>query len=651
MNIKILDTWLKEYLITRIETKRLSEMLALSSASVEKIEDFKGDKVMDIEVTTNRPDLMSVTGLAREASAILPEFDVEAKYNAPKLEDIPIPEDTIVPFTVKNDPTLVNRLCAVVMEVEVNDSQEIIKHRLESTGIRSLNNVIDLTNYLMREMGHPTHVFDYDRLGGTHLTITTSQKGSTVTTLDKKNYTLEGGDIVAVNPQGEIVDLLGVMGLENSVVTKKTKRVVLFINNNNPDLIRRTSLTYGIRTEAAILNEKNLDPELAMDTLKRGVTLFQKYANGKVISEVLDIYPNHARKHQISITYERIYKHIGIEISKTNIQSMLTRLGFEPTSDDNKLTVTVPTWREEDVTIPEDVIEEIARVYGYHKLPSSLPAIFLPKQTIHNNFYWEKRAKEALKLWGYTEVYTYSMIGENSLEVSPDEALTLNNPLTDDHMYLRTKLVPSLLEVIKDNPGRDDVKIFELSNVYLKRNSQSLPDEKLTLAIVIKRPNVTFFDGKGLITALAREMGIKRLKFSKRKTGGMGADINLNDQKVGEIEILEKNLLDIELDFTHLAKNATTLKRYTPLAKYPPIIEDVTIALPSEVEYTQVIENITSSSELVKRVELIDTFENKKTFRITYQDKSRNLSGKDIEDERHSIYERLKTHLHAEIDE
>lgn len=651
MNIKVLDSWLKEYLTTRVETKRLADMLSLSSVSVERIEDFKEGKVMDIEVTTNRPDLMSINGLARESNAVLPEFDVEAKYTPPALSDIPKPEGDTVEFTVKNDPMLVNRLCAVVMEVEVDDSPELIKDRLESTGIRSLNNVIDITNYLMREMGHPTHVFDYDRLGGTHLVVTTSQKDSTITTLDKKTYTLEGGDIVAVNPQGEIVDLLGVMGLENSVVTKRTKRIVLFINNNNPDLIRRTSLTYGIRTEAAILNEKNLDPELAMDTLKRGVELYQKYANGKVISPVLDIYPNRAKEHKISVSYKKIYGLIGIEISRTNIQSMLTRLGFRPESEDTKLTVTVPTWREEDITIPEDVIEEIARIYGYHNIPARLPDIFLPTQNIHNNFYWESATKSALKHWGFTEIYTYSMIGENSLEVAPEDALTLSNPLTDDHMYMRTKLVPSLLEAIKSNPQRDEILLFELSNVYLRKSAQSLPDERLTLGIVIKKPQVTFFEGKGLITALGRELGIKNIKFSKRKTGGIGADIQIDGIKVGEIEILEKNLLDIEIDFEAFTKSATTMKKYTPLAKYPPVIEDVTLALPDEVEYTQVIEIIIDASTLVKRVELIDTFENKRTFRITYQDKSRNLSGKDIEEERKVVYEKLKNSLHAEIDE
>ena len=650
MNIKILDSWLKDYLKTRVETKRLADALSLSSVSVERIEDFKGDKVIDVEVTTNRPDLMSVVGLAREASAVLPEFDIEANFQKPVLKEIPKPENA-VELTVKNDSNLVNRLCAVVMEVEVNDSPAIIKDRLESTGMRSLNNVIDITNYLMREMGHPTHVFDYDRLGGTHLTITTSQKGSTISTLDKKLHTLVGGDIVAVNPLGEIVDLLGVMGLENSVVTKRTKRIVLFINNNNPDLIRRTSLAYGIRTEAAILNEKNLDPELAMETLLRGVELYQKYANGKVISDVIDIYPNKAKTHDITLSLNKVNDLIGVTVPKNDITRMLTALGFAPKITEEKLTVTVPTWREDDVTIAEDVIEEIARVYGYYKIPPILPNIFLPEQQIHNTFFWEKRVREALKFWGFTEIYTYSMIPENSLEQDPSDALALANPLDTDHVYMRTKLVPSLLQVIKENTTRDEVRIFELANVYLKKSSGNLPEERLTLALIIKRPHITFYEVKGILEALAKDLGIKNLSFSTRKQGTVGADILVNKEKVGEIEILEKNLIDLELDFAKFISNATTNRKYTPLAKYPPIIEDATLALPDEVEYTQIVSIIKNSSTLVQMVERIDTFENKQTFRITYQDESRNLSAKDIEEARQDIYNNLKAELHAEIDE
>src|ERR1035437_144176 len=290
MNIKILDSWLRDYVKTKATPQKIGELLSLSSVSVERIEKLGEDFIYDIEVTTNRPDLMSVVGLARETAAVLKQNEIDAELLLPKLTKPQTPKTKLI--TVKNDPKLVNRICAVVMDVKVGESPKEVKERLEASDTRSLNNIIDVTNYVMKTIGHSTHVFDFDRLDTKTLTIRESKKDEQITTLDEKTYSLNGGEIVAVNDKNEIVDLLGIMGLANSVVTEKTKRILYFIDNNQPTKIRKASMSLGIRTEAAVVNEKNLDPELTYDALLFGIEMFEKNASGKIASDIIDIYPN-----------------------------------------------------------------------------------------------------------------------------------------------------------------------------------------------------------------------------------------------------------------------------------------------------------------------------------------------------------------------
>ena len=238
MNILIPDSWLREYLETNATPKEFAREMSLTSVSIERMEKVGDDIVYDIEVTTNRPDLMSIEGIAREASAILPQAGFTAKFKKRKRRDS-IETATKSPLLqIANDPSLVNRILAIVMEIKLSNSPEIISKRLEKTGIRNISNVVDVTNYIMREIGHPSHVFDYDRLPNHTLNIRKSKKGEKIITLDGKEYSLPGDDIVADSGTGEIVDLLGIMGTANSVVVDTTKRIVLFLDNVNHNLLR-----------------------------------------------------------------------------------------------------------------------------------------------------------------------------------------------------------------------------------------------------------------------------------------------------------------------------------------------------------------------------------------------------------------------------
>lgn len=647
MNIQIPDSWLREHLKTKATYKEIAKTLSLTSVSVERINKVGQDFIYDIEVTTNRADLMSVMGIAREAAISLKQGGIEAKFDS-KTDKNPMTSITSFPIEIKNDSNLVNRICAVAMEVQIKKPPKIISERLEASGIRSLNNLIDITNYVMKEVGHPTHVFDLDRLNTKTLTIRRSQKGEVVQTLDLKNHNLLGDDIVAVDDGGRIVDLLGVMGTENSVVTDETKRILFFVDNVNPTKIRNTSMNLGIRTEAAVINEKGVDPELAITALVRGINLYQELANGKIISKILDIYPNKPEEKTVKVALQKINDVLGVDIFPSRSEEILRGLGFEVKIADDLLSAKVPSQRLNDIKIAEDLIEEIARIYGYHNLPSTLPTFFNNKPyKFDNTFYYEQRLKNALKYLGFTETYTYSMVSEELFEGPTENAIKLANPLSEDMIFMRSSLIPSLLAVVDQNKKTGTVKIFEVSNTYHKRQGD-LPEEKLFFSGVVRKKSASFFEVKGVIEAVFEDLGISNLHF-KEKEDGAGANIFKDKSLIGYIEVFDNETINFEFDFSKLLIYANNKKIFKPLAKFPPIIEDLSIEVSDEIKTQDIISNIKSHSELITEVSLLDQFGTKKTFHIIYQDPLKNLITSDVAKIRERIIKSLSENFKAEI--
>ncbi len=649
MNIKILDSWLRDYLKTKAQASDIAKAMSLTSISIERVEPHGNDFVYDIEVTTNRPDLLSVVGLAREAAAVLPQFGFNATFIPPELPKPPKEKENL-PLKIVSDEKLVDRICAAVMEVKVKSSSKTISERLETSDIRSLNNIIDITNYVMRTIGHPTHVFDYDRLPKHTINIRESKKGETITTLDGKTYILPGGDIVADDGEGNIIDLLAVMGLENSVVTDDTKRIVFFIDTVDRHKIRKTSMTLGIRTEAAQMNEKGIDPELAMDALLYGMSLYKKEADAELVAPITDIHHHPYKQKTVSVSIQKIQQTMGVPISLKDSADILKKLGFAVTITDDKIEATVPSVRAEDIAIPEDLIEEIARVYGYHNLPNELPPVVFPEivQYGKNPFYWEERAKNAFKYWGFTEVYTYPMVSESMYEGPTDEAVKLANPLGEDFVYMRRTLVPSLLKVIQDNKQAQVISLFEIANVY-EKNDNDLPTEKRMLSGVIRQPRADFFVVKGLLEQLAADFGIVTFEVSSPGTSNLETDILVENKKIGSIEILDESLINFELDFEELISHATLHKTYKDLTKYPPVIEDISVIIDEKIPTGDIIKAIYEQSSLVKEVSLLDRYGNSRTFHILYQHGGHNLTSEEVAEVREKIIKALEREFKAKL--
>ena len=420
MNIQILDSWLRTFLDTNAKPKEIRDSLALCGPSVEKVEKHgQDDWLYDIEITTNRVDMISVYGIAREAAVILPQFGFKAKLKNLDIKDKLTSPTKTLPLTIETQAGLTHRVMAMVMDnVQIGKSPDWVKVRLEAAGIRSLNNVIDVTNYVMTEIGHPCHVFDYDKIKGHLLRFRLSKKGEHMVTLDGKEHKLPGGDIVIEDTSGEIIDLPGIMGTKNSVVNSKTERIVLLIDNNNAQLMRQTSMTLGIRTVAVTLNEKRVDPELGKTAILRGIELYQQIAQAKIASKLHDVYTDKPKDQSITCSLQFIQDRIGVKLETDFVTKTLKGLGFKTTlkkGDDKSqnLICTVPTWRTHDVTIPEDIVEEVARIYGYHNVPSRLVTGEFPQPNPQEQqFYWEDKIKQALKHWGFYENYTYSLVSQ-----------------------------------------------------------------------------------------------------------------------------------------------------------------------------------------------------------------------------------------------
>lgn len=667
MNILIPDSWLREYLKTDATPSQIKEWLSLSGPSVERINTVNGDAVYDIEITTNRVDAYSVYGIAREASVILPQFDCPAKLLPLKLiKEDKLQSSKALGIKIVNDQKLCQRILAIKLEnIKLGESPDWMKDRLEKVGQRALNNAVDITNYVMWEIGHPVHVFDFDRIVNKTIIIREAKKGETLTTLDGNTHTLIGGEIIFEDGNEEIIDMPGIMGTANTVVTKDTKNVLLFIENSDPQKIRYASMTHGIRTQAAIINEKHPDPELALTAMKRSIELFTEVTHGMIASNLTDIYDSLPPPPPIYVSQSQIDIYLSINLQSSTIINILSSLGCQVKTirKDHKTEyqVTPPTWRRFDMTIPEDVIEEIARIYGYHSISTVLPCVSTPPLSPDPILEIEENLKIKLRDWNYTELYTYSMISAKQMDMFGFEktgSLKITNPLTSDHVYMRPSLLPGVLDTVSQNlHHRDTLSLFELSNIYISR-THNLPEERSSL--IVLRSGMKFLELKGLAEKLFKDQGIKfPQNFTHAKSFYFDTNRSLSLEKYGNVGVLNPELLHrleiksqitiLELDLLHMLENIHHTKIYQPISKYPPVVEDLSFIIPGSFQITPFMERLKSTSPLITSISLMDMYDNSRTIRIEYTDPDHNLTIDEIAPIREKIIKIAQNDFGAEL--
>lgn len=620
MNIKITYNWLLEYLETDATPDQIREYLSLCGPSIESVEKIGDDYVFDIEITSNRIDTASVIGIAQEAQAILPMFGKKAKLKLNplvnfKFDQIKEGSGFDLKVDIKN-PNLVSRFTSLIFDnVEIGDSPKFIQDRLRLAGVKVINNVVDISNYLMITLGQPIHMFDYDKISGHLMIVRESKKGEKLVTLDEKEITLPGGDIVIEDGSGKLIDLCGIMGGFNSAISPKTKRVLLFVQTYNKSKIRKTTMTTGQRTIAATFFEKGLDEERVVATTVNATQLLEKYCHAKVVSKINDIYPKKTPEKKLSFNVSIFDKIIGIKLDRDVMKKILTNLGFIANFvDDELIEVKVPVWRLNDIDIPEDLVEEVARVYGYHNIPSKLQTaayIEQPKD-MEDLFVFQNRIKVFLKHLGLNEVINYSMISKNMIEDSglkTENHLRLSNSISEDIEYLRVSLIPSLTKNMKENTGkREIVKIFEIAKVYLP-NKGELPNEVYKIGIAV---NTSYLDLKGIVEAVYKELNIVDLKV---------------------IKIIERESMFVtEIDFKLLVESYRFAPKYAPLHPYAIIKLDKTFEIGTGKTY-ELIAKKAIQSKLLQKIEVVTLYKNKLTLRFYYSSPDKNITEEEVKKE------------------
>jgi len=620
MNIKITYHWLLDFLETDASPFEIQKYLSLAGPSIERVEKVKNDYVFDIEIISNRIDTASAFGITQEAVAILPFFGKKAKLKSNPFEEYKFSkiikeqkeDDYKLNISIKEN-NLCSRFSAIILDdVKIGPSPSFIQERLKAAGIKIINNVIDISNYLMLALGQPTHIFDFDKIANSDgnsatMIMRQSKKEEKIITLDEKEVNLPGEDIVIEDGRGRLIDLCGIMGGLNSCVSNNTKRIILFVQTYNKQKIRKTVMTTGIRTLAATYFEKGLDEERVEATLVFGVFLLKQYASAKIASKLYDIYPHPYQKKKIVTTFSFFEKIMGIKIPKKTIIQILNSLGFETKVYDEKIEVFIPHFRKYDINIPEDLVEEVARIYGYNNLPNNFPppAQVLQPEEFEKIFKVSSKIKYFLKHLGLNEVINYSMISKKMIEkwgLKEKDHLKIKNSISKEIEYLRISLLPSLYKNIKDNEGKKEaLKFFEIAKVYLPKEND-LPKEEYRLGIAL---NTDFFDLKGVLEALLLELNIESFPLPKI--------------------IKKENVFLTEIPLLSLIEKAKLLPKFKPINPFATIKLDKTFELKKDLTFQKIKEKALKSPYLDK-IEVISLFKNKLTLRFYYSAKERNLT-------------------------
>lgn len=650
MNILIPHTWLLEHLETQATPDQIQELLSLSGPSVERIYEREGEPVYDIEITTNRVDCMSVRGIAREAAVILTYAGIPSKLKP--LPHYDLKPTTTLPLPQIADPlNLSKRLCTLVLDhANPTPTPEYMAKRLHQIDQNIHNSLIDITNYVTHELGHPCHAFDYEKiiaLGG-QINITKAQPGQKFTTLDELTYETHGGEIVFTNPNGLIIDLPAIKGTLNTAIDSNTHRILLWIESLPADAVRQASMTHNTRTIAAELNEKKVDPQLAMPTLFFATHLYQQLTSANIASEIIDIYPQPDKPPTFQVSLNRIEDYLGLKIPSEQIVQILTDLGCQAQISDSQLTVTPPSFRP-DLTMAADIVEEIARIYGYHNLPSVLMSGAIPTAKPQGtNFDLEFRIKNYLAASGFQEVYTYSLVSqtlsnqESTFTEIKKPSLRLANPLTEDRMFLRQSLIPSLAEVFTSNKTASNLQIFEIANVYLPTD-KNLPLEQLHLTLMACSHLRSF---RTHIDHLLASLFIPTISVTQNSP--TQATIFSDNQPLGHLHALTDSLFSADFIFNQLIDKSRTHPKFSPTNPFPPVIQDFTFEFNQPIRLGDII-TVLQSIPNVAQVEYLDSYQNRHTFRLNFQSRKKNLTATDIQPLRDQISQILVTKFQARL--
>ncbi len=667
--MKISYNWLKEFIDIDLDANKLGERLTLSGLELDGMHAFKDDSILDIEVTSNRGDCLSHLGVAREISAF---SDRPFKFPNQLNSKPELVEDGFVKI---ENPEICPRFTArLIKNVKIGESPEWLQRRLESIGERSINNVADITNLVMHELGQPMHAFDLAKLKDQRLIVRLARDGEKIKTLDEIERKLDSSMLVICDSKKPVA-IGGVMGGIDSGINEETIDVLLEVAYFDRESIRKTSRKLGLASEASYHFERGVDINNLETASNRATELIVELAGGTA-ADFIEVYPNQYQPIWVESTdlAGEINRLSGLEISDSEIIAILTRLGFE---SDSKSKWRVPSWRH-DVVIDEDLVEEVLRVYGYDKIDEYLP-------TAHSSGEYQpaemrkRKLRQTLTNLGFDEALSYSFIDQSYddiFESIPSVAktkgmetlITIKDPIIEGANRMRPTLMPGLIESLRNNFNQQNrnISLFEIGKVFSRREKEPLPIESELIGLLMSggltvanrkliTRSVDFYDIKGAIEAIAESIGISEL--IEFRTGaieylqtGRTAIILLDGKQIGYTGQLQSGLAKsyklkqevylAELDLALMLAASSKPASYSPLDIYPAIARDISLQIRRDQSLQSVIDTLNQNdSEFYRGAEFVDEFEGhglpddqkSMTIRLNYRAKDRTLTDEEVE--------------------
>lgn len=680
--MRVSVTWLQEFIDAPLSVDAVVYALEMAGLGIEGVEHEGDDVVLDLEVTPNRSDWLSVYGVARELAAML---QVPLKPLEVRVHEAGEPISAYTSVTVEA-PDLCPRYSArLVLGVKVDESPAWLKRKLEASGIRPINNIVDITNFVLLELGQPLHAFDFDTLRGRRIIVRRAKPGEVLYTLDEVRRELDSEVLVIADAERPVA-LAGIMGGLETAISPFTRNVLIESAHFNPISIRRTSRRLGLRTESSYRFERWVDANGTVRAADRAAQLMAELAGGTVCQGVLDIYPLRFAPARVSVRAERVRRLLGVDLSADEVAALLHRLQFEVQVDGDTVHCVVPTFRN-DIRREADLIEEVARLYGYDRIPTTLPKGVAPNAGESRRRRAENAVRTFLTRMALREVVTLSLTdpdAERRWGITPLEGtLRLRNPLTQDHTIARTSLLPSVLSVVAHNfrNAVRDVWVFELGKVYrqgIVGDMASTEPRRLAIAITGNAYPVRwnlpdemlaadFFALKGIVERLLDWMGIAAA-FERGEHPTLHpyrtAAVKVNGQTVGvlgevhprwrEVNDLPQPVFAAELDFETLVALAQWERSYRPLPPFPATQRDIAVVMPDDMDAAQVLDLIRRvGGEQVERVTVFDEYRGAPVppghrsvgFSLTLRAADRTLSSEDAD----AIVQRIKDALRDEL--
>lgn len=680
--MKISFSWLKNYVDIKLKPQELADKLTMAGTEVTSMANKGGDTILEMEITSNRSDCLSAVGIAREVAAITGKTLKSPKVNTKKFSRKSRKGLSPDSIKIQDKKSCLRYIGILIKDVKIASSPDWLKKKVESLGLRSVNNIVDITNFCLLEWGQPLHAFDFDKLINHKIVVRRAKKDEKIITIDGTVRVLTP-DILVIADSQKPVAVAGIMGGSNTEVTENTKTILLESAYFDPITIRQGSRKLGLSSESSYRFERSVDIEAVELAAMRAADLICKLAKGKFVNKIDVQTKNLKQQRKVKVDIDKINKILAVNIPLSQTKNILKRLGFDITkASKQKIEVKVPSFRQ-DISLEEDLIEEVARIYGYQNVPSTLAAIRPSEIGVDLLTQVKERLRGALLANGLNEIISYSLIAQEQLEKSNlgnFASTQVANPLSKEQAILRPTAITGLLSCLSHNfsHGQDDVKIFEISNIFDKTKEIS------TLSIAVAgakyrdwlrkiSANITLFDLKGIIEVLLDSVGISDYSFISKQIScfkeGSAVALYVQDKEIGlfgEIsgdvlynwEVKKDNIFAAQLNIDRLCEFVKLEKRFKPLALHPSIKRDISFLINQDTSSGDIIQIIKKEAgAFLKDVKLIDYYQGQQipsnfkslTYSLEYQAQDRTLKDEEINQIQEKVIQSLESQLEIKV--